>query len=237
MKCDVTYSCGHTGVVELVGPAKSRESKLKWYEEVGLCPKCYAASKRKEEEQQGLYINVTVLPGINEKTGEILLGVWFSGNTLKYKEEIKSLKRYRWDDVPSAESYYTLHKPDKAWCCTIDFCQLQDVLEEAYGIGAEKTDVEKGLWASVHYEIALKRKAEWERMREKILALSKPQPPSCIVGKRWNHKVYGKAGSYTIYLDSEKTMISDEVAEQLFRYVQQQEEYEKQVKQIRSEKQ
>ena len=32
MKYDVTYSCGHTGTVELYGKTSERESKIRWYE-------------------------------------------------------------------------------------------------------------------------------------------------------------------------------------------------------------
>ena len=32
MKYDITYSCGHTGTVELYGKTSERESKIRWYE-------------------------------------------------------------------------------------------------------------------------------------------------------------------------------------------------------------
>ena len=51
-KYDVTYSCGHSGVVSLVGPTRDRQRKLVWYAAAGLCPECYRATK--EEERQRL---------------------------------------------------------------------------------------------------------------------------------------------------------------------------------------
>lgn len=45
-KYDVTFACGHTGTVNIVGPYKQREKKLQWYEERGLCPDCYQKQKK-----------------------------------------------------------------------------------------------------------------------------------------------------------------------------------------------
>ena len=58
MKYDVRFSCGHTHTVELFGKSADRERKIKWYEEFGVCPDCYAEQKRIEmtvaAEKQGL---------------------------------------------------------------------------------------------------------------------------------------------------------------------------------------
>lgn len=48
MKYEVTYSCGHTGTVELFGKGTDRENKLQWYKKYAKCPECYA--KKKEEK-------------------------------------------------------------------------------------------------------------------------------------------------------------------------------------------
>lgn len=47
MKYDVTYSCGHTGTVELYGKTSERESKIRWYETTAVCPECY---KKQQQE-------------------------------------------------------------------------------------------------------------------------------------------------------------------------------------------
>lgn len=46
MKYDVTYSCGHTGVIVLFGPTRDREWKLR-RETEKLCAECY--QKKREE--------------------------------------------------------------------------------------------------------------------------------------------------------------------------------------------
>lgn len=48
MKYEVKMSCGHTVTVELFGKSSEREKKLKYYEEHGLCPECYAEAKKQE---------------------------------------------------------------------------------------------------------------------------------------------------------------------------------------------
>ena len=42
-KYNVTFACGHTSTVDIVGPCKDRERKLAWYAESGDCPQCYKA--------------------------------------------------------------------------------------------------------------------------------------------------------------------------------------------------
>lgn len=51
-KYDVTYSCGHSGEVQLFGPGKERERKLEWYHNSADCPDCYR--KLIEENRQRL---------------------------------------------------------------------------------------------------------------------------------------------------------------------------------------
>lgn len=51
-KYEVTYSCGHTGVVNLCGKTADRENKLRWYEEQALCPACYEKALMEAREKQ-----------------------------------------------------------------------------------------------------------------------------------------------------------------------------------------
>jgi hypothetical protein len=41
---DITYRCGHTGKVNIIGPVKLRDGKAEWYA-TRLCPECYAAER------------------------------------------------------------------------------------------------------------------------------------------------------------------------------------------------
>ena len=44
-----TYSCGHDGKINLVGPTKDRQQKADWHFS-GLCPDCYR--KKQEEDRE-----------------------------------------------------------------------------------------------------------------------------------------------------------------------------------------
>lgn len=50
-KYEVTFSCGHTGTVELFGKTADRERKLRWYETSAVCPECYKAQQKAESEE------------------------------------------------------------------------------------------------------------------------------------------------------------------------------------------
>ncbi len=52
MKYDITYSCGHDGMVDLVGKRADRERKLKWMADEGLCPVCYKKWKAEQDEKK-----------------------------------------------------------------------------------------------------------------------------------------------------------------------------------------
>lgn len=45
MQYEVTYSCGHTGTIQLYGSASKRERKLRWYQTSAVCPDCYKSAK------------------------------------------------------------------------------------------------------------------------------------------------------------------------------------------------
>lgn len=67
MKDYVTYSCGHTGEVQLFGSNKDRERKVKWYEKEALCPECY----KKQQEERGKALaaeyNLPEITGVSDK--------------------------------------------------------------------------------------------------------------------------------------------------------------------------
>lgn len=61
----------------------------------------------------------------------------------------------------------------------------------------------------------LQKQQEQEEKLEDLLK----EEPDFIKGKRWNQKIYVKAGNYSIYPNEEKVNISDEEAEKLKKYL------------------
>lgn len=75
---------------------------------------------------------------------------------------------------------------------------------------------------------------KWEEKHLKIAGIPKPVAPDVLRGHRWNQKIYGKEGNYSIYPDSEKVMITDEQAAEIREYLKQKEEYKKKVEEIKN---
>ena len=47
-KYEITYACGHTGIVNLVGKIKDRDRYIEWANSNKLYPECYRAKVEKE---------------------------------------------------------------------------------------------------------------------------------------------------------------------------------------------
>ena len=67
MKDYVTFSCGHTGEVQLFGTNKDRERKIKWYEESALCPECYKKQQEERGKELAVKYNLPEITGVSDK--------------------------------------------------------------------------------------------------------------------------------------------------------------------------
>ena len=75
---------------------------------------------------------------------------------------------------------------------------------------------------------------KWIEQKEKIDAIEKPIVPEVLNGCTWNQKNYGKAGNYSIYPNGNKTLITDDQAEEIKNYLELREEYKKKVEEIKN---
>ena len=233
MKYTVLMSCGHEDTVELVGKNSERERKIEYFKTYGLCKECYKKMMREKEANEPFNFNVTVLPYINKENGSIYLSVWFSGNTKPYKDDIKLLGGYKWSERESAEDYFSLKRSPLCWNKIITLDELQSEIEKAKSIGAECVITEKGLFASINYQIALDARKEWEEKQSKISKVVKPIAPGVLKGRKLNQKIYGKEDNYSIYPDGEKIIITNEQAAEIKEYMKQKAEYKKKVEEIK----
>ena len=236
-KYNVTYSCGHEGTVQLFGKADARDRKIKYYEEYGLCSECYKKQKQEENAKLGLLIGGSVEDTLSDK-GEIQIRLFFAGDTLPYKEEIKALG-YRWTAVDASQMAY-MHKPDMGWVKVVPYEHLEEEKEKAFAIGAKEAEIsdrelanQKERYQEMLSEQKLFRKRNKKKLEaQKQLADLLPEKPECIRDGHWNEKVYGKAGRYSIYLDGNKVNISDEEAVGLEEYLGNMEKYRKKKKEL-----
>ena len=236
-KYNITYSCGHEGTVQLFGKSEERERKIKYYEEFGLCTECYKKQKQEENAELGLLIGGSVVDTLSDK-GEIQIRLFFAGDTLPHKEEIKALG-YRWTAVDASQMAY-MHKPDMGWVKVVPYEHLEEEKEKAFAIGAKEAEIsdrelanQKERYQEMLSEQKLFRKRNKKKLEaQKQLADLLPEKPECIRDGHWNEKVYGKAGRYSIYLDGNKVNISDEEAVGLEEYLGNMEKYRKKKKEL-----
>lgn len=228
MKYTVTYSCGHTGTVQLYGKTEERERKIKYYEEYGLCPECYKKQKQEENEKMGLLLCSTIEYELSGK-GEIQVRLSFRGDTKPHKEEIKALG-YRWTVLDDTQILSTA-RPEMGWVKIVPHECLEEEKGKAFSIGARETTMEEKekleqksrfeemLAAQILFKKQHGKELQKQKERETKLADLLKEEPDLIKGKKWNQKIYGKSGNYSIYPDGEKVNISDEEAEELKKYL------------------
>lgn len=140
MKYTVTYSCGHTGTVQLYGKTEERERKIKYYEEYGLCPECYKKQKQEENEKMGLVLCGTIEYELSGK-GEIQVRLSFRGDTKPHKEEIKALG-YRWTVLDDTQILSTA-RPEMGWAKIVPYECMKEEKEKALSIGAREATMEE----------------------------------------------------------------------------------------------
>jgi hypothetical protein len=87
-------------------------------------------------------------------------------------------------------------------------------------------------FVSLLMEDTEKQKKDKE-ITEKISEIKKPSAPDVLAGHKWNQKIYGKSGNYSVYPDGEKVSITDEQAEEIREYLAAKEEYKKKVEEIK----
>ena len=228
MKYTVTYSCGHTGTVQLYGKTEERERKIKYYEEYGLCPECYKKQKQEENEKMGLLLCSTIEYELSRK-GEIQVRLSFRGDTKLHKDEIKALG-YRWTVLDDTQILSTA-RPEMGWAKIVPYECMKEEKEKALSIGAreatmeekeklvQKNKFEEMLAAQILFKKQHGKELQKQQEQEEKLTDLLKEEPDLIKGKRWNQKIYGKAGNYSIYPDGEKINISDEQAETLKDYL------------------
>ena len=237
-KYTILMSCGHEDVVELFGKTSDRERKIEYYKTKYrgnlYCISCYKKKMEEQSQSEGLIFNATVLPYINEEDGSILLNVWFDGNTKPYKDSIKSLGGYKWSERESSDDFLSTKRPPMCWNKVIKLNDIKDEIIKAKSIGADNVVSDNGLLAMVHYQIAINNQKKWKEKQDEIKNIVKPNVPEILRGHKWNQKIYGKSGNYSVYPDGEKIFITDEQAEEIKIYLEAKEEYRKKVKEIKN---
>lgn len=199
-KYNVTFSCGHEETVELFGKETERRRKIDYFERYGLCKECYKA-------QRGIELHVIKF----KSNGIVKVYTYYDGSTYEHKDTIKKLG-YQYGLLDEKKVWYKEAKNQY---------DLQDAVSNAKAINSNaKTfvDDDKLVHSVMSSKYQDKNNAEAETKQE-TAEPKKIEKPSIIEGKYWNKKIYGKAGSYNIYLNNKKVSITDTQKEELDTYV------------------
>ena len=232
-KYTIIMSCGHEDTVELFGKTSDRERKIEYFKSNGLCKDCYKKEIEQQNESEGLSFNATILPYINSEDGNILLCVWFSGNTKPYKDNIKSLGGYRWCTKESLEDMFSM-SDSLCWNKIINIEDYQNEIDKAVSIGAKVIVAKNDFYNMASYKTAINAQQEWKSKMNKLTEVVKPEVPEVLKGHKWNQKIYGKSGNYSIYPDGQKVMVTDEQVAEIKEYLIAKEEYNKKVEEIKN---
>ena len=215
MQETIMMSCGHEETVQLFGKREDREKKIEYYRAYGLCKACYRKKCEEEAAKMGLYLNVSVYPRINEENGEMLLFLWFSGNTRPHKDDIKTLG-YRWAQSEVTDDEQCVRR-ELCWGKLIGAEELNGEIEKAVAIGAESR---------------LPDQQDWKTRQEELASVPKPKVPDVVKGRSWNGKLYG-GKKKSVYLNGEQVMLTDAEVEEIKRYQSEKEEYQKKILEIK----
>lgn len=197
---------------------------------VDLCPKCYARSIDANKE---FSFGFTPLPYVDPDDGSIMVSIWFEGDTKPHKDEIKALGGYLWGERRTAQDAFSLAKPPLCWSKVIKLDELSEEIEKARSVGATQIVPEDNLFAMAHFKIAQIEQEKWREKHRQIAAIKKPEAPDVLKGHRWNQKIYGRAGSYSVYLDGKRENLTDDEAKKIEAYLQEKEEYRAKIKAIK----
>jgi len=230
-KYTVTFSCGHTGTVELLGASAERERKIAYYQEQGVCSECYKAEQRAKQEATPLTLTVEALPF------EQLFLLSFSGNTMPHKDSIKAAG-FMWGELDNGGMLGALSTTSrKGWHKKVKFEEVNTVVASVKGLNpvckSKITEADMIAYNDVKAKRETQQTAKQEK-QEQIAEVEKPVIPAKIEGKKFNGKIYGRPGNHTIYPDSVKTSISDAEAKEIEDYLKAVETYNRKVAEIKN---
>lgn len=236
-KYNVTYACGHEGIVNLVGKTSERERKLDWltYQNCWRCEK-----KEKDEADAKKPIKATVRMTGTVNDGKITLEIALTGGTINRKDDIKAAG-FRWTE-PQAGVFNLLSTkvPDKCWVknYSVPLDVTEESLTELFRKNLEPLGVEETESKISQIDVAMMKKSaeKEEEKKEKTNKLVKPEKPESHPtnkGGKWNGNYYGKKGNRNFYVDGKNYEMTDEEYDECMVYRKKMEDYNTAVKAIK----
>lgn len=238
MKKEVLLSCGHTETIDLPEDFEVRNNKISYLETQGLCSECFKKKMQKEKEAMPFTLIIQMQPSNEYKNFRLK----FDGNSQPHKDEIKEMG-YKWGRIEKEIGIFCVSHKNKMELSWYKYLPAEEVDAEVERVKAvfpgiiidDQTDGFDR--AAYGYEQRLKKQKDAKLLsdcQKEIERLGiKPLKPEFYPEGYWNGKIYGKAGSYVIYVNKAEIKLSDEQAEELKEYLEVSSEYEADVQEIK----
>lgn len=192
-----------------------------------LCSQCYTKQQNEIEKAKGLYVDIRLNSQSAYLENAYPIAIIFGGDTMPYKDTIKTLNARYTDDYPAEGMLGDLlmaRPPKLRWVlyCKIDDLQSKIDLVESIGakINSFPSETDLALFKQVlnnaQKERARKEKEKQEAMQAELETIGEiPSWPKDILemwpdGAKWNGKFYGRPGRWSVYFSGEKVELTDE---------------------------
>lgn len=191
------------------------------------CPKCWGAEQRKKERETPMYAEARINP--YDTNGVILI----KGNTMPRKDDLKTLG-YMWGIEPMTGAMGIFSGPHgKCWYKIFAPEDYIEIFAELESLNIEvKTCISDVDRIILDTKLAQIKEAQ-AKIEEQFPQITKPECPDILKGCRWNKKIYGRSGNYSIYPNGDKTVITDEQAAEIKKYLSDCEEYQKKIDELK----
>lgn len=224
-KYDITYSCGHSGTIDLIGKGSEREKKIKYYEKSGLCPACYEKQKVELKSKEPFVLELRIQPFCCKPFQLVVV----SGNTKAYKDVIKSLG-FKWLEADNEEvvTLENLICKSYAWCINL---KEEEIKETIKSICSTLPKVEK----KIKKGYTNRDLTAYNLSKEMLKNVVYPEKPSCFPKGYWNGVFYktSEEGMRRIYVDKQETLIPENEASLIEKYQKDYRDYKSQIAKIK----
>jgi hypothetical protein len=214
----VTYSCGHTGVVNLYGPHDARDSKVAWMEREGLCPDCYRAQQAAAaaDEVSRWEVNVPGLATLEGTDKQVQWARRIRYDRLRYAIGGHGLKPVCY--APNWEAEFRAQDNGTVDKCRRRIVAIRGIVLPLLSERSAKTWIDNRDAININAGVIMR---EWSRLMEmadkaRAIRDRKPQRPDVVrrlfsepgSSKGFNGRVYPVRGGYKIYLNGNEIILT-----------------------------
>ena len=233
---DVTYNCGHTASINVVGKQADKTRKLNWLESIN-CSKC----NHKNHEDDPIVMSLHTDGLTTDAEGNLLAQIAITGGTRLHKELIKS-HGFSWSEIiEGVLSSITSHACKQGWTTFVAFDIIMDdtneISKSLHELAAKLNTTLTIDINPIEANLAHRQLARKKTTDEAVAKLDKPEVPPAHPSKKgkWNFKYYGKKNNRSYYVNNKKYAVTEAEYTDLMAYRSKLAVYEVEIKKINAE--